>query len=324
MQRRNFFGSSLSAGLMQGTAEPQIDREYQSGGTGGVAYQVPVTIERKTAGKPHTGKVFAAIQPHCDDIPIFAGGLVLKLIDEGYTGYLITLSNDSMAGTGPTIGDIVLKNEQDTYEVGRRLKCKESIFLNYPNHNMDAWPIVEIRSRLIFLFRVLKVDTVIVYDPSSLYERNPDHYTTAKAVESAFWMASSRWDYPEHFKAGLTPHGPKDAYYFARGPQVVNRVVDIADYMDAKVHANLANVTQGPAGRNGAMLKARLASQGKRLLLLGNDDETANRQYAKYFALSRDRVRGKQHGLRYAEVYHYVSRDENPEDEYISQNAVAL
>jgi hypothetical protein len=35
-------------------------------------------------------------------------------------------------------------------------------------------------------------------------------------------------------------------------------------------------------------------------------------------------VRGKQHGFRFAEVYHYVSRDENPEDEYISQNAVPL
>lgn len=324
MQRRNFFGSSLSAGLMQGPAEPQIDREYQSGGTGGVAYNVPVTIERKQPGKPHAGKVFAAIQPHCDDVPIFAGGLCLKLIDEGYTGYLITLSNDSMAGTGPSIGDIVYKNEQDTYEVGRRLKCKESFFLNYPNHNMDAWPLVEIRARLIFLFRVLKVDTVIVYDPSSLYERNPDHVITAKAVESAFWMASSRWDYPEHFKAGLTPHGPQDAYYFARGPQIVNRVVDVSDYIDGKVHANLANVTQGPAGRNGAMLRAKLASQGKKLPILGNDDETANKNYTKYFALSRDRVRGKQHGVKYAEVYHYVSRDESPIDEYISQNAVPL
>ena len=232
--------------------------------------------------------------------------------------------NDSMAGTGPSIGDIVYKNEQDTYEVGRRLKCKESFFLNYPNHNMDAWPIVEIRARLIFLFRVLKVDTVIVYDPSSLYERNPDHTITAKAVEGAFWMASSRWDYPEHFKAGLTPHGPKDAYYFARGPQIVNRVVDISDYIDGKVHANLANVTQGPAGNNGAMLKARLAAQGKKLPILGNDDASANRNYTKYFALSRDRVRGKQHGVRYAEVYHYVSKDENPVDEYISQNAVPL
>lgn len=324
MQRRNFFGSSLSAGLLQAQTEPQIDREYASGGTGGVSYQLPVTVERRVSGKPHQGKVLAAIQPHCDDVPIFAGGTVLKLIDEGYTGYLITISNDSMAGTGSSIGDIVLKNEKDTMEVGRRLQCKESIFLNYPNHNMDAWPLVEMRARLIFLFRALKVDTVLVYDPSSLYERNPDHRVTARAVESAFWMASSEWDYPEHFRVGLTAHGPKDAYYFARGPQLVNRVVDIGDFIDQKVEANLANVTQGPAGNNGAKLRAKLAAQGKKLPLLGSDDATANRQYTKYFALSRDRVRAKQHSLQYAEVFHYVSRDEDPVDEYVSKNAVSL
>jgi LmbE family N-acetylglucosaminyl deacetylase len=319
MQRRDLFRSSVF--LMQ---EPSIDREYQSGGTGGVAYETSVTIERPVSGKPHAGKVLAAIQPHCDDIPIFAGGTVLKLIDEGYTGYLITLSDDSMAGTGSSIGDIVLKNEQDTRLVGERLGCKESLFLNYPNHNMDAWPLIEIRSRLIFLFRLLKVDTVLVYDPSGLYERNPDHYVTARAVESAFWMAASPWDYPEHFRAGLTAHGPKDAYYFSRGPQLVNRVVDIGRYIDGKVRANLANVTQGPAGNHGAQLRAKLAAQGKRLPLLGNDDETANRQYTKYFALSRDRTRAKAHGLEYAELFHYVARDESPVDEYVAKNAVSL
>ena len=324
MHRRTFFHSSLSASLMQPPQEPLIEREYQSGGTGGVSYQADVTIERAAAGKPHGGKVLAAIQPHCDDIPIFAGGTVLKLIDEGYTGYLITLSDDSMAGEGASIGDIVQKNERDTKLVGSRLGCKESLFLNYPNHNMDAWPVVEIRARLIFLFRVLKVDTVIVYDPSGLYERNPDHYVTARAVESAFWMAGSEWDYPEHFRAGLTAHGPQDAYYFSRGPQLVNRVVDIGNYFDAKVAANLANVTQGPAGNNGAKLRANLPAQGKRLPLLGNDDETANRQYTKYFALARDRTRARPHGLRYAEVFHYVSRDESPVDEYVSRNAVPL
>jgi len=64
-------------------------------------------------------------------------------------------------------------------------------------------------------------------------------------------MSRSEWDYPEHFKAGLTPHGPQDKYYFARGPQLVNRVVDTSDYIDAKVRSNLANLTQGPAGDQG-------------------------------------------------------------------------
>jgi LmbE family N-acetylglucosaminyl deacetylase len=325
MKRRNFLGTPLSASLAQPAAEaPPWERELEAGGTASVSYTPDLVIERKVSGKPHQGKVLAAIQPHCDDIPIFAGGTVLKLIDEGYTGCLITMSDDSMAGEGSSYGDIVLKNERDTSEVSKRLGCRESFFLNYPNHNMDAWPIIEIRARLVFLFRLLKVDTVFVYDPSALYERNPDHSTTARAVESACWMAASEWDYPEHFKAGLTAHGPKEKYYFARGPQLVNRVVDVTSYMDAKIHANLANVTQGPAGNHGARLRQRLASQGKRLPLLGNDDATANREYTRQFALQRDKLRGARHGLGYAEYFHYIPPDESAVQSYVDRHAVPL
>jgi LmbE family N-acetylglucosaminyl deacetylase len=304
--------------------ERPIPREPVTGGTGGVSYDVDVTIERKRAGKPHAGKMLAAIQPHCDDVPIFAGGTVLKLIDEGYRGILINLSDDSMAGAGPSIGDITLKNENDTIEVAKRLGLEEVFFLNYPNHNMDGWSLLEMRARLIFIFRLMKVDTVICYDPSSLYERNPDHTVTAKAVESACWMARSAWDYPEHFKAGLTAHGPQDKYYFARGPQLVNRAVDTSDYIDAKVHCNLANVTQGPAGNNGARLRRELAERGRRLPILGDDDDTANREYAKHIAFRRDRLRGMQHGVDYAELFHYSPLDDDYEAEYVRQNSVPL
>lgn len=303
---------------------PERRREIESGGTGSTSYQVEVTVERARSGRPHRGKVLAAIQPHCDDIPIFAGGTVLKLIDEGYSGCLITVTNDSMAGEGSSIGDIVLKNERDSQEVARRLKLQEAVFLNYPNHNMDAWPIAEMRARLIFLFRLLKVDTVISYDPSALYERNPDHYITARAVESACWMAGSAWDYPEHFRAGLKPHAPREKYYYARGPQLVNRVVDIGPYMEGKVWANVANVTQGPAGNRGARLRQSLAAKGRRLPLLGGDDDTANRAYTREFALSRDRVRGQAHGLDYAEHFHYIGPDESEVEAYVAAHSVSL
>jgi LmbE family N-acetylglucosaminyl deacetylase len=323
MQRRDLLASPLAFSL-QSAREPEFDREFVSGGTGALDYAVKPTIDRPASGQPHKGKILAAIQPHCDDIPLFAGGTILKLINEGYQGILITLSNDSMAGTGASIGDIVLKNENDTREVARRLKLSEALFLNYPNHNMDAWPLVEIRARLVFLLRAYKIDTVFVYDPSALYERNPDHYVTARAVESACWMAASEWDYPEHFKAGLKTQTVREKYYFARGPQLVNRVVDIGAQMDAKVEANLANVTQGPAGNLGAELRRRLAAQGKRLALLGNDDLTANRNYTKYFALARDRTRAKPYGLRYAELFHYIGPDESPVEAYVREHAQPL
>src|SRR5262245_62113028 len=61
------------------------------------SYADDLQIERPVAGKPHQGKVLAAVQAHSDDIPLYAGGLVAKLVDEGYTAYLIRISNDEAA-----------------------------------------------------------------------------------------------------------------------------------------------------------------------------------------------------------------------------------
>jgi LmbE family N-acetylglucosaminyl deacetylase len=323
MQRRHFLGTPIAAAQAAQVPLPKPDETVVSG-TGSTSYKVNVTVERKQAGKPHKGKMLAAIQPHCDDIPIFAGGTVLKLIDEGYEGILITMSDDSMAGSGSGYGEVVWKNEKDTREVAKRMGLKEAIFLNYPNHNMDAWPIIEIRARLTFLFRMFKVDTVLVYDPSGLYERNPDHTVTAQAVEWAAAICGMSWDYPEHAYAGIKPHPVSERYYFARGPQLVNRVVDISSYIDRKAWVNMANVTQGPAGELGAQLRRKLAAQGKKLPLLGADDETANRQYTKYFALARDRSEAQTYGLEWAERFHYIGPGESTEDAYIRANAVPL
>ena len=57
--------------------------------------------------------------------------------------------------------------------------------------------LTEIRHRLITLFRFLKVDTVITFDPWVHYEENSDHYITAQAVETASWTAERQLDLPE-------------------------------------------------------------------------------------------------------------------------------
>ncbi len=319
MQRRSFLGGTLGGGLLAGApaALPQVPERNRN-------VLGEIVIERDQPGRPHAGKVLAAIQPHCDDVPIFAGGTVLKLIAEGYTGFLIRTSNDEMAGSGATTGEVVLNNERDTLEVTRLLGLNKLYSLNYRNHLMDGVSRLELRARLIFLFRLLKVDTVVCYDPWGHYEENPDHYVTASCVEAACWMAASPWDYPEHFEAGLAPQTIHEKYYFARGPQLVNRVVDIGSYIDGKVEANLANVTQGPAGKTGSALRARLAAQGRRLPLLGNDDDTADRQYIKHFVCGENAELGRQHGLEYAEAFHYIGPPQDTVGEYIEANAVPL
>lgn len=285
-----------------------------------------VVIEKDLSGKPHAGKVLAVIEPHSDDTSIFCSGTVAKLIHEGYTGYLIRISNDEKCGPG-TAGEAVLGNERDSQNIARILGLRKVFFFGYRNHRLDGISPLEIRGRLIFLFRLLKIDTVLSFDPWGHYEENPDHYVTAQAVESACWMAGMDKDYPEHFEAGIAPHSVKERYYYARGPQLINRIVDIGSHIDKKIAANIANKTQGPAGDAGARLRARLASQNLRLPILGDDDETANMQYVRHFLLKDDEELGRPYGLRYAEAFHYVDQrtpGSSALSEYIQKNAVPL
>jgi hypothetical protein len=71
-------------------------------------------------------------------------------------------------------------------------------------------------------------------------------------------------------------------------------------------------------------IRRKLAEQGRRLPILGDDDETANRAYTKHVALRRDRLRGMHHGLEYAELFHYNPGDDSFEDDYVRENAVSL
>ena len=108
-------------------------------------------------------------------------------------------------------------------------------------------------------------------------------------------------DYPEQLACGMHPHSVKDLYYWTCRPgQPYNTVVDIAPHLDAKVAAMSANKAQGPAGAHGRRLKERLASQGKYLPALGDDDEEADRQYIRLFGLQEYQRLGAPYGLDYA------------------------
>ncbi|MCZ6774088.1 MAG: PIG-L family deacetylase [Proteobacteria bacterium] len=292
-----------------------------------------VIVERAVAGEPHKGKVLAAVQAHADDIPFFCGGAIAKFIAEGYTAYLIQTTNDEKCGPTPSIGQTILSNEREVDELAEVLGFEKVFNLGYRNHRLDEASPVELRARLIFLFRALKVDTVFTFNPWGHSEENPDHYVTAQAVEAARWMAGMGKDYPEQVALGIAPHTVREQYYWiARPGQPYNRVVDISDYMDAKVASMSVNKSQGPAGSSGSRLKAQLAKQGLGLPALGDDDETADRQYIRLFGLKEYRDLGQKYGLEYAEGFYYVGPggtftgcvEPGDVDEYIAENAVSI
>ena len=318
MQRRDFLTNMLAGAAML-RLQPAEAQQAPDG----------VFFERAAAGTPHQGKVLAAIQAHSDDVPLSAAGTVAKLIREGYTGYLIRATNDDMGdapglGTPGTIGDNVLGNERDNDQVARILGLKRTFNLNYTNHRMGDVSQNELQCRLIFLIRLLKIDTVVCWDPWAHDEENPDHYMIARGVEAACWMAGRDHDYPEQFAAGIKPYAVRDKYYFARRPEIT-RVVDISAVVDKKVDANRANQAKGPGGHHGSRLRAELAKKNQRLPLLGDDDATADRNYIKEFLLARNRELGRKYGVEYAEAFHYIgSGSSRRTEDYIRQHVAPL
>jgi LmbE family N-acetylglucosaminyl deacetylase len=289
-----------------------------------------VFLERAAEGTPHKGKVLLAVQAHSDDIPLMAAGTVAKLVKEGYTGYLLRATNDDMGdapglGTPGSVGDHVLGNERDNAEVARALGLKKVFDLNYLNHRMADVSQNELQCRLIFLIRLLQVDTVVCWDPWAHDEENPDHVAIARGMEAACWMAGRAHDFPEQFAAGVAPHAVQEKYYYARRPEIT-RIVDVSGVVEQMIEANRANRAKGPAGNHGSRLRAELAKRGQKLPLLGDDDASADRNYIREFILARSRALGQKYGVPYAEAFHHIGGSARPSvvEEYVKEHAVPI
>jgi len=285
-----------------------------------------VVVEHFRPGQPSKGKVLAAVQAHADDVPLLCAGTIAKMAREGYTPYLIQTTNDEKCGPTSSIGRTVLSNEEEVAELSKVLHFRQSFNLGYRNHRMDEVSPVELRARLIFLFRLLKVDTVLTFNPWGHGEENPDHYITATAVQAACWMAGMDKDYPEHLAAGVDPHEVTKKYYWvARLGQPYNRIVDISSTIDVKIDAMITNRSQGPAGQKGRQLRKKLAEDGLCLPELGEDDETADRNYVKLFLLDADRNLGKAYGCDFAEAFYHVATEPPPDvDRYLREHMQRL
>jgi LmbE family N-acetylglucosaminyl deacetylase len=332
MKRKEFVQKGLASGALLGStgwiaASDNADQTKVNDNRVPRGYDVDyseVRIERPMAGKPHLGKTFMAIQPHSDDIPIYAGGLVAKLLDEGYSGYFCSVTDDGREGP-----ERYMQCRIDNKNIAEYYGMKGSFELLMAHHQLDSIGIQDLKGRFTFLFRAFKIDTVICYDPWGHYEENPDHYITALAVEAAAWTANEN-DYQEHFAAGIGPYSVREKYYYSRAGETTNLIVDISDYIDKKVEANLLNLGKGPSGNNGVRLRDRLAKEGKRLPILDGDNHTANYNYAMAFNFNAEKQLGEKYGLKYAEGYHYIgtpvqnSKQLSPIQEYILKNAVPL
>jgi LmbE family N-acetylglucosaminyl deacetylase len=282
-------------------------------------------IEKAMSGQPHRGRVFVAVHAHLDDVPYFAAGLCAKLIDEGYTGYLVRTTNDEHSG-GSTNARNILSNEQEHAAMAATLGFKDVFELYYRNDRMEEISKVDLRGRLLLIYRMLKADTIISFHPEHAGQPT-DHLITGRVAAEAASLCAVQGEYWEHGEAGFAARRIIERYYFSTSADApFNRVVDIGPYLEKKIDAIAACKSQG-GGNLGSQLRARLSKEGKRLPLLGNNDRTADREYVRHFLLDDYHDFAKLHNLQYAERFYHI--EDHPAtrtkvDEYVAKNAVRI
>jgi LmbE family N-acetylglucosaminyl deacetylase len=227
---------------MEGARKRQRHRLLKTAAVGLVhlsfllAEAVPATPEF-SGPQPARGRVLVVITCHADDFSIFAGGSIAKLVNEGYTGYLVRITDDEKSG-GPDPQHNAAQNDAEVREVSRLLKLRAVYSLHFKNDELGRVPHERVRDAIMYYLRKLKADTIYTFDPYATYgEENPDHLAGGRAAQDAARNAGNPAYAPDQLRLGILPHAVTDAYYWGRAPMEVNNVVDTSAYLDLKMEA---------------------------------------------------------------------------------------
>jgi LmbE family N-acetylglucosaminyl deacetylase len=260
------------------------------------------------------------ISPHADDASIFCGGTLAKFAREGHAVHIVRVTNDDKDSFGRSREDTIAVNAREAAEAFAILGATQTFHLDYPNDEMDPIPETEIREKFIRIFRQVKADVVMTFDPWGIYEENPDHTKSAQAADDACWQSGGDRYNPEHFAQGLAPHTIAERLYYARRLPEVNHIVDITGTMDLKIaavcaHRNMvSNIVRG--------FREKLRANRLRIPWL---DEMSPEEYPGVLdRCLREAARavGKQIGVEYGEAFR---RNRFGELEgFVARHAVAI
>jgi len=260
------------------------------------------------------GQTFLVFQPHHDDhtTDYGMGGLIARLVDEGWKGWFLRASNDEKDGAASYgVNDQV--NLRESQAAGKVLGMEGVYSMSWRNDYMDSIPLLELREQLIVLIRKHRPDVVLGHDPWAHYDRNPDHRKVARALAEATWMSGLANVHPEHLALGLRPHRVpvlflKARWDYGRGHEANVAVSLTAEQVRRKAIAYQThrNVYASPA--MGASICKQLEAEGLTATELdGLSDGDAAVRIEEWYMDWISRKVGAANGAKYAEIYYRVA-----------------
>jgi len=185
------------------------------------------------------------LSAHADDCEFFAGGLVAKLIEEGF-GVVEVIATDNSLGSFELDKKTLVSQSRDVEarKAAEVLGKADVNFLGHPDGYLDEYPKNKLRGVYVEYIRRLMPQILITFDPFAPFEEHPDHRQVAVAAHEAVSFSQMPLYYPEQLDAGLMTHLVSERYYFAKAPVHANKVVDITPQIDKKIESLCAHESQ--------------------------------------------------------------------------------
>src|SRR5690242_14038362 len=158
--------------------------------------------------EPGNGRVAMVFAPHADDLAIFCGGTVALMANAGWRPVMVRITNDALDSVDVPRDETIRRTTEQMHAAVARLGVTEIVDLGYETDVLGDGSEVELRERIIRLYREYRPYAVFSCDPFGVFhENNQDHCEVAYAVDEAFWTAMFDKHHPEHLEQGLSLHG---------------------------------------------------------------------------------------------------------------------
>jgi LmbE family N-acetylglucosaminyl deacetylase len=196
-----------------------------------------------------------AVGAHPDDVEIACGGLLARLVLQGYRVGIVDLTDGEPTplSPGPEVRLAEARAAADT------LGVHERVVLDLPNRRL--FDNFQTRVALAREFRRLRPRVVLGFgDKTPL--ASPDHWQAMQITDAAvFYSRLTKWD--EHF-GGLPVHTIDYQFYFYLGFDISTipytsglLTVDISDTLETKMKSIECYQTQFPPGKQRVFQRVR-------------------------------------------------------------------
>jgi LmbE family N-acetylglucosaminyl deacetylase len=188
-------------------------------------------------------QTYMLVVAHPDDSEFSSAGTVARLKEAGKCVVLIQVTSGDRGTSDATVdpADLARTREAEQREAAKRLGMDEVVFLRCGDGSL--MPDLDLREKIVRAIRTHRPDVIITHDPFRPYALHPDHRAVGLATTDAVYpTARDPLYFPEHLKEGLEPHKTAEIWFF--GPEHPDKIIDITETFDRKIHALRAHVTQ--------------------------------------------------------------------------------